>query len=135
LPAIFNGARALVYPSLYEGFGLPPLEMMACGGAVLTSRIPPHIEVTGGAAHLVAPEDTEGWRDAMAKVIRDDDWHQELCAEGAARAKLFSWARSARETAQVYRDVLERADAARRPASDVTSIAATHVPREQPVAA
>jgi len=135
LPAIFNGARALVYPSLYEGFGLPPLEMMACGGAVLASRIPPHIEVTGGAAHLVAPEDTEGWRDAMAKVILDDDWHQELCAEGAARAKLFSWARAARETAQVYRSVLERADSSLRRTSDVDSISTCHAPREQPIAA
>lgn len=107
LPAIFNGARALVYPSHYEGFGLPPLEMMACGGAVLASRIPPHIEVTGGAAHLIAPEDTDGWHEAMEKVILDDAWHQELCTEAAARARLYSWARSARETAQVYRHVLE----------------------------
>jgi glycosyltransferase involved in cell wall biosynthesis len=106
LPAIFNGARALVYPSLYEGFGLPPLEMMACGGAVLASNIPPHVEVTGEAAHLIDPEDIEGWRNAMAKIILDDDWHQQLCASALARAREFSWARCARETTQVYRHVL-----------------------------
>jgi alpha-1,3-rhamnosyl/mannosyltransferase len=109
LPALFNGARALLYPSLYEGFGLPPLEMMACGGAVLASDIPPHVEVAGGAAHLINPEDIEGWRDAMANVILDYDWHKNLCARGLTRAQEFSWSRCAAETTQVYRRVLEAA--------------------------
>ena len=107
LPAIFSGARALLYPSLYEGFGLPPLEMMACGGAVLASRIPPHVEVTGRAAHLISPEDIEGWREAITKVISDDEWHQQLCEESARRAKCFSWDRCAEETVAVYRRVLQ----------------------------
>jgi glycosyltransferase involved in cell wall biosynthesis len=110
LPALFNGARALVYPSLYEGFGLPPLEMMACGGAVLASNIPPHVEVTGGAAHLIDPEDTEGWREAIAKVILDEDWRQNLCTDAVARAREFSWVRCAQETTEVYRRVLEPDD-------------------------
>jgi alpha-1,3-rhamnosyl/mannosyltransferase len=106
LPALYSGARALVYPSLYEGFGLPPLEMMACGGAVLTSTARAIAEVVGDRVPLIAPEDTEGWRDAMARVIDDDDWQAELRdgAEKAARA--FSWERCAAETLRIYRRVL-----------------------------
>jgi alpha-1,3-rhamnosyl/mannosyltransferase len=109
LPALLNGARALVYPSKYEGFGLPPLEMLACGGAVLASRIPPIVEVASGAAHLVAPEDVDGWRDAMQKVVSDHDWWRELRRDAVTVAARFTWERSARETAKVYRRVLAAA--------------------------
>src|SRR6185369_12251922 len=64
LPALYNGARALVYPSHYEGFGLPPLEMLACGGAVLASTAGAVAEVVGSQAHLIAADDFDGWRAA-----------------------------------------------------------------------
>jgi alpha-1,3-rhamnosyl/mannosyltransferase len=108
LPALFNGARALVYPSVYEGFGLPPLEMLACGGAVIASRIDPIEEVTGDQAHLVDPHDADGWREALHRIIRDDDWRAEL-RRGAVRvAGRFTWRRAADEHAEVYRRVLQR---------------------------
>src|SRR4029077_3321847 len=78
LPAVYNGARALLYPSHYEGFGFSPLEMMACGGAVLTSTAAALVETTGGRAFLLHPEDESGWRHALARVILDDDWWQSL---------------------------------------------------------
>jgi glycosyltransferase involved in cell wall biosynthesis len=106
LPALYGGARALLYPSLYEGFGLPPLEMLACGGAVLASRIPPIVEVTAGAAQLIAPEDTEGWRQAMHKVLVDAEWWQELRQDAVATAQPFSWTKCAQRTSAVYRRVL-----------------------------
>src|SRR5207302_7892566 len=69
LAAVYNGARALVYPSLYEGFGLPPVEMMACGGAVLASTAGALVETVGSRAHLIDPHDIVGWRASMARVV------------------------------------------------------------------
>ncbi len=102
LPALYNGARALVYPSLYEGFGLPPVEMMACGGAVLASTAGAVVEVVGGQAHLVPPDDIDGWRAALLRVVQDNDWWQGL-RQGARRlARRFTWERCAAETFRVY---------------------------------
>jgi alpha-1,3-rhamnosyl/mannosyltransferase len=106
LPVLLNGARALVYPSVYEGFGLPPLEMLACGGAVLASKIPPITEVTGQQACLIDPGDTEGWRDALLQVVTDDDWHADLCSGAARFAERFNWHRAAAEHREVYHRVL-----------------------------
>ena len=78
LGVIYNGARALVYPSLYEGFGLPPVEMMACGGAVLTSTTGALVETVGSRANLIPAEDMDGWKNAMARVLEDDDWWRSL---------------------------------------------------------
>jgi alpha-1,3-rhamnosyl/mannosyltransferase len=105
LPAIYNGARALVYPSLYEGFGLPPLEMMACGGAVLASTAPALKETVGSKAHLLAPSDTDGWRNAMIRVVRDDDWWHSLRRGTIAVARPFTWDRCAADTLRVYRSM------------------------------
>src|SRR5207253_5643248 len=93
LPAIYNGARALLYPTLYEGFGLPPIEMMACGGAVVASTAGAIVETVGGRAHLISPHDEEGWREAMLRVIVDADWWQSLRRGGAALAQSFTWER------------------------------------------
>jgi alpha-1,3-rhamnosyl/mannosyltransferase len=103
LAAVYNGARALLYPSRYEGFGLPPLEMMACGGAVLASTAGALRETVGGQAHLIAPGDLDGWRAAMARVVRDDDWWWSLRDGAAVTARPFTWDRCAAETLQVYR--------------------------------
>jgi alpha-1,3-rhamnosyl/mannosyltransferase len=106
LPGVFAGARALVYPSFYEGFGLPPLEMLACGGVVLSSTADALREVVGGHAHFIEPLDLDGWRDAMTRAISDDEWLRGLRAGSRERAARFGWQRCAAETAAVYRTLL-----------------------------
>jgi len=105
LPALYNGARALVFPSYYEGFGLPPLEMMACGGAVLASTAAAIRETTGGKAHLIDPHDLQGWRQAMARVVQDGDWREELRRDVATVARTYTWETCAQQTLEVYRQV------------------------------
>jgi len=103
LAVLYNGARALVYPSLYEGFGLPPVEMHACGGAVLGSTADAVAETVGGQAHLTAPEDTDGWRQAMARVVEDDEWWQSLRRGAEQSARPFTWEKCAIDTRRAYR--------------------------------
>jgi alpha-1,3-rhamnosyl/mannosyltransferase len=103
LPWLYNGARALVYPSLYEGFGLPPVEMLACGGAVLASTAGAVAETVGGQAHLIEPLDLDGWRRALWRICADDDWWQELRTGAVEAARPYSWERCASETLRVYR--------------------------------
>jgi glycosyltransferase involved in cell wall biosynthesis len=105
LAAIYNGARALVYPSLYEGFGLPPVEMLACGGAVLASTAGALVETVGTHAHLIEPDDLDGWRDGMARLLRDDDWCEALREGGVELASRFTWEQCAADTWCVYRKV------------------------------
>jgi alpha-1,3-rhamnosyl/mannosyltransferase len=105
MPALYNGARALVFPSFYEGFGLPPLEMLACGGAVLASTASALAEVVGGQAHLVDPHDLAGWTQAMQRVLSDDDWWQHLRKGGIEHSRPFTWHRCAADTLRVYRSV------------------------------
>lgn len=105
LPALYNGARALLFPSLYEGFGLPPLEMLACGGAVLASTAAAVSETVGTKAHSIEPLDIEGWSKAMQRVVEDDSWWQQLRQGAEEAARPFTWERCAAETLQVYREV------------------------------
>jgi alpha-1,3-rhamnosyl/mannosyltransferase len=105
LPALYSGARALVYPTLYEGFGLPPLEMMACGGAVLASTAGAVREIVGSKAHLTDAEDIAGWRAALARVVQDDDWWRQLRRGVEAVARPFTWDHCAADTLRVYRTV------------------------------
>jgi alpha-1,3-rhamnosyl/mannosyltransferase len=102
LPVVYNGARALAYPSWYEGFGLPPVEMMACGGAVLASTAGAVAETVGSSAHLIDPADLEGWRAALARVIQDDDWRETLRRGATEVARPFTWDRCAADTLRVY---------------------------------
>jgi alpha-1,3-rhamnosyl/mannosyltransferase len=102
LPALYNGARALVFPSLYEGFGLPPVEMLACGGAVLASTAGAVVETVGQQAHLLEPLDVTGWREAMWRVLTDDDWWHSLRKGGVEAARPFTWERCAADTLRVY---------------------------------
>jgi alpha-1,3-rhamnosyl/mannosyltransferase len=105
LAALYNGARALVYPSLYEGFGLPPVEMMACGGAVLASTAGALVETVGAYAHLIEPDDLDGWRDGMRRVVADDEWWRSLRRGVLELARTYTWSRCAGETWRVYRAV------------------------------
>jgi len=119
LSVLYNGARALVYPSLYEGFGLPPVEMMACGGAVLASTAGAVTETVGDNAHLTHPNDLDGWREAMLRVIEDDDWWFSLRRGAVETASSFSWEQCAADTLKVYRALC---GGEKRPASQPTSV-------------
>jgi glycosyltransferase involved in cell wall biosynthesis len=105
LAALYNGARALVYPSLYEGFGLPPVEMLACGGAVLASTAGALVETVGQKAHLIDPLDIDGWRQAMQRIVEDKDWWQALRQDAVEAAKPFTWEQCAADTLRVYRQL------------------------------
>jgi len=102
LPALYSGALACVYPSLYEGFGLPVLEAMQCGALVITSRDPAILEVSGDAALHVNVEDTTALAGAMRAVIIHSDGFDDLRQRALARAAQFSWQKTARLTRQVY---------------------------------
>jgi alpha-1,3-rhamnosyl/mannosyltransferase len=108
LPAVYTAARALVYPSRYEGFGMPAAEMLACGGAVIASSTPAVAEVLGPCGTLLDPADEGGWHDAMAKAIREPDWTALLARGAADRAARFTWAACARDTLTAYRAALGR---------------------------
>jgi glycosyltransferase involved in cell wall biosynthesis len=108
LPALYNGADLVVFPSLYEGFGLPVLEAMACGTPVVTSNTSSLPEVAAGAALLVDPTGIDAIAAAMRQILEDHDLAAHLRARGLARAAEFSWERTARETIQVYERVLDR---------------------------
>jgi glycosyltransferase involved in cell wall biosynthesis len=102
LPALYNGALLFVYPSLYEGFGLPVLEAMACGVPVITSNVSSLPEVAGEAGVLISPTDTEALAAAIRSLLDDSGRRAGLRAAGLARAASFSWERAARETLAVY---------------------------------
>lgn len=102
LPALYSGADLFVFPSLYEGFGLPALEALACGTPVVASNVSALPEVVGDAALQVDPLDTEALAGAMESVLRDDGLRVDLRERGLRRAREFSWERTARETLAVY---------------------------------
>ena len=106
LPALYAGARVFAYPSLYEGFGLPVLEAMASGTAVITATVSSLPEVVGSAALLIDPEDTAALSAALLHALQDDAWHQQASAAGLARAATFSWKTCVDRTVQVYQQLL-----------------------------
>jgi glycosyltransferase involved in cell wall biosynthesis len=105
LPALYAGATLFVYPSLYEGFGFPPLEAMACGTPVLTANVASLPEVVGDAAVLIDPRDEAALADSIGRMLQDADLAS-LAAAGRARARQFTWQRCARDTLAVYMDAL-----------------------------
>ncbi|MBC7227266.1 MAG: glycosyltransferase family 4 protein [Thermoflexales bacterium] len=107
LVLFYNRADLFVFPSLYEGFGLPVLEAMACGTPVVCSDATSLPEVAGDAALRVSPSDEEGWADAMYRALTDAHLREELQARGLERARAFTWKRTAEETVQVYRKMVE----------------------------
>jgi len=108
LPALFNLADVLVQPSLYEGFGLPPLEAMACGTVVVSSRGGALPEVVGEAARLFNPRNTDEFREQMQLALENDVGNEQRKRQCLARAEQFSWSRTAQETFNVYREIAEK---------------------------
>jgi glycosyltransferase involved in cell wall biosynthesis len=103
---LYRFCEVFLYPSLYEGFGLPPLEAMACGAAVITSSTSSIPEVVGDAAIQIDPKNESQLQSALARVLGDPTLRDRLRAAGLQRAKMFSWESTARQTLQVYRDTL-----------------------------
>ncbi len=103
LPALYSGAEIFLFPSLYEGFGLPPLEAMACGTPVIASSAASLPEVLGDAALLLPVNSSGDWASAIIRLLGDNDTRQRLSREGRARAALYTWSETARRTWEVYR--------------------------------
>jgi glycosyltransferase involved in cell wall biosynthesis len=114
LPALYTMAEMFVFPSVYEGFGLPVIEAMACGTPVITADVAALTEVAGGAAVHVASLDAEALGDTLVALANDPDRRAALSAKGLERARAFSWHRAALETLAVYRQVVDGRHAANR---------------------
>jgi glycosyltransferase involved in cell wall biosynthesis len=106
LAALYSSCRVSIYPSLYEGFGLPPLEAMACGAPVITSRIPVIMETVADAARLITPTDVQALTAALVELLTDAAARAHYAAAGRRRAAEFTWALTAQRTLDVYRAVL-----------------------------
>ena len=109
LATVTAGARTMVYPSIYEGFGLPPLESMACGVPPITSDRSSLPEVVGDAGLMVDAHDIDGLTTSMHRLVDDDALRTRLSAMSLQRAATFTWDRCVDETVQVYRDAIQRA--------------------------
>ncbi len=108
LPLWYNSAEVMVYPSIYEGFGFPPLEAMACGTPVITSNTSSLPEVVGEAGLMVAPDDEPGMAEALRRVLTEPKLQAELSLKGITQAARFSYRETARQTLEVYRKVAGR---------------------------
>lgn len=104
---LYNTASLFIRQVQYEGFGLPPLEAMACGCPVIASNVASLPEVVGDAGILVDPRDTDGWVKAMYEVLMDEGLRQEMIKKGLKRTKMFSWEKTAKETYKVYEEVYD----------------------------
>jgi alpha-1,3-rhamnosyl/mannosyltransferase len=102
MPALYSGALLFVFPSLYEGFGLPPLEAMACGAPVVCSTTPALLEIAGDAAMTVDPLDSQDMAQAMIRVLGDSALREQMRRRSLAQAARFSWRRTAIETLAEY---------------------------------
>jgi glycosyltransferase involved in cell wall biosynthesis len=107
LRALYSSCRVAVYPSLYEGFGLPPLEAMACGAPVITSRIPVIMETSAEAARLVNPTDVHELAAALVELLTDADAREQLSRAGLERAAEYTWERTAEKTLEVYQEAMD----------------------------
>ena len=105
LPAFINGADVFVYPSFYEGFGLPILEAMQCGTSVITSHVSSMPEVGGKACLYIDPNDKTELSEQIYKVVSDVSLQKDLSEKGIEQSKNFSWEKCARETLKVYQKV------------------------------
>ncbi|MGB9133330.1 MAG: glycosyltransferase family 1 protein, partial [Methanosarcina sp.] len=101
----YNAADLFVYPSLYEGFGMPPLEAMACGTPVVTSNVTSLPEVVADAAITIDPHEVNAFVEAMYNVLTDEKLRENMIDKGLKRAQLFNWERSAEEMHRVYKQL------------------------------
>lgn len=108
LPALYSGALCFVYPSYFEGFGLPPLEAMKCGAPVIVGNKTSLPEVVGDAALTVDPYDVSSIAGAIERLVNDSDLRRELSVKGRSRAETFDWRETARRTLQIYEQVGKR---------------------------
>lgn len=107
LPLLYNSADIFVFPTLYEGFGMPPLEAMACGIPVITSNVASIPEVVGDAAIMVDPKNVKSLTDALIKLIENDKLRQEMKEKGLARARHFTWEDCAKRTLKTYMEAVK----------------------------
>jgi glycosyltransferase involved in cell wall biosynthesis len=107
LPIIYNCATLFVFPSYYEGFGLPPLEAMACGCPVVVSNAASLPEVCGDAAYYVDPRNVESISEGIYRVLTDENLRNTLILKGLERIKLFSWEKAAKEVLNVFDEILK----------------------------
>jgi glycosyltransferase involved in cell wall biosynthesis len=105
LPPLYALAKAAVYPSLYEGFGLPVLEAMACGCPMICSNATSLPEVAGDAALQIDPHDAEAWAEAIAKVLLDEELRKGMIGKGYQQVSLFSWKKTAEQTKDIYKEL------------------------------
>jgi glycosyltransferase involved in cell wall biosynthesis len=108
LCALYSACTAFIYPSLYEGFGLPPLEAMACGAPVITSRTPALMETVGDAARLVDPKNLDDLARAMTEFLSDKKTREHYADLGSVHVKKFSWEQTALKTLDVYRQLIPK---------------------------
>jgi glycosyltransferase involved in cell wall biosynthesis len=132
LPLLYNLAGCLAHPAWYEGFGLTPLEAMACGTPVVTSGTSSLPEVVGDAGLAVDPSDVEGWTDALERACQDEDLRRELSRRGRERAAGFTWERAARATWEVMDRVVAAASGSAESPSQPGARGAVPRPRESP---
>ena len=125
LPFWYNCAEVFVYPSLYEGFGLPALEAMACGSPVLCSDVSSLPEVAGEAGLCLPPHDRQAWADALKAGKAAAAWREEAREAGLARAKSFSWARTAKLTLRSYRRAMAAPEAGPGERDEVSGVHST----------
>ena len=105
MPKFYNAADVLVFPSFYEGFGLPPLESMACGTPVITSNTSSLPEVVGDAGIMIDPYDVDTLAKSMYQILTNDELKNDMVKKGLERAKMFSWEQAAKETSKMYEEV------------------------------
>ncbi|MEG2539419.1 MAG: glycosyltransferase family 1 protein, partial [Clostridium sp.] len=105
LPLFYNACETFIYPSLYEGFGLPPLEAMSCRCPVITSNISSIPEIVGDGAYLINPRNIEELTTAIEKMVDDTALRSSYIEKGFTRSKEFSWEKTAKETLEVYNSI------------------------------
>jgi alpha-1,3-rhamnosyl/mannosyltransferase len=106
LPQLYAGARLFIYPSIYEGFGLPPIEAMASGTPVIVSNRSSLPEVCGDAARYIEPDDADAFRSAIEESLSDERWRSEIVLRGLYRARLYNWDRCVADTVAIYKEAL-----------------------------
>lgn len=124
-PALMSGCETFFFPSLFEGFGLPALEAMACGAAVVTASTTSLPQICGDAALLADPEDVDALAAALREAVGNGARRDELRARGAARARQFTWSRTAAETLELYRETLRSDHVARRGSTTEPALASS----------